>query len=282
MTLDAFIPQEWSSRIQKNLNDKHVYAALLTREYEGDIGDVGDSVRINSIGRINVASYTKNSTSITVQHPIAASQVLPIDQSNYFAFDVDDVDKKQAKPALMDAFAVEAAWSLSDTADADVAAVLSAGVATANILTAATAVGINAGNDDLYNLLVDLGVRLTESNVPLDGRWVVLPPWCEGVLRKDARFVSFGTPENIKNLKNGSIGMAAGLAIHISNNVPVTALAYDVIAGYSGAGAFVEQLNKVEAYRPQSAFSDALKGLHLYGRKVIRPTGLAKVVVTAA
>lgn len=283
MTLDMFIPTEWHDRILANLNDAHVYAALLSREYEGDISQAGDTVRIQSVGRINVATYTKNSTTITVQDPIGASQVLLIDQSNYFAFDIDDIDKRQQKPELMDAFTKEAAWSLADTADADIAAVLSAGVATANILTPATAVGTGATNDDAYELLVDLGVKLTQNNVPKDGRWVVVDPQFEGVLRKDPRFVSFGTDANLAVLKNGEIGRAAGFRILVSNNVPVAnGTDYDIIAGYMGAAAYAEQLNKTEAFRPQGGFSDALKGLHLYGRKVLRPTGLAKVVVTYA
>ena len=283
MTLDMFIPTEWHDRILENLNDEHVYASLLTRDYEGDISQAGDTVRIQSVGRINVATYTKNSTTITVQDPIGASQVLLIDQSNYFAFDIDDIDKRQQKPELMDAFTKEAAWSLADTADADIAAVLSAGVATANILTAATSVGTGATDDDAYELLVDLGVVLTRNNVPKSGRWVVVDPAFEGVLRKDPRFVSFGTSENLATLKNGEIGKAAGFRILVSNNVPVAnGTDYDIIAGYMGAAAYAEQLNKVEAFRPQSGFSDALKGLHLYGRKVLRPTGLAKVVVTYA
>jgi N4-gp56 family major capsid protein len=277
-----FIPTMWEVDILENLNDKHVYAALLTTEYEGTISEAGDTVRIQSVGRITVSPYVKNSTTISIQNPIGASQVLLIDQSNYFAFEIDDVDKRQQTPKLFHEFTAEAAWAIAETADLDVAAVLSAGVATANTLTAATAVGINAGNDDAYKLLVDLDVRLTESNVPRQNRWVVVPPWFEGLLRMDPKFVSFGTSENLKMLKNGLVGTAAGFTIHVSNNVPNSNGAYDIIAGYKGAAAYAEQLNKTEAYRPQDAFSDALKGLHLYGRKVLRPTGLAKVVATAA
>lgn len=283
MSVDMFIPSEWSARILENLNDAHVYAARLTTEYEGEIAQAGDSVRVNSVGRITVATYTKNSTTISIQNPIGASQVIIVDRSNYFAFEIDDIDKRQANVDLMDAYTVEAAWALADTADADLASVLSAGVATANVLTAATAVGTGATNDDAYEILVDLDVKLTTNNVPKAGRWVVVPPWFEGVLRKDPRFVSFGTPQNLATLKNGSVGMAAGFEILVSNNVPVAnGTDYAIIAGYKGAAAYVEQLNKVEAFRPQDAFSDALKGLHLYGRKVLRPTGLAKIVCTAA
>lgn len=282
MTLDMFIPAMWEASILENLNDKHVYAALLTREYEGAISEAGDTVRIQSVGRITVSAYVKNSTTISIQNPIGASQVLVIDQSNYFAFEIDDVDKRQQTPKLFHEFTEEAAWAIAEVADLDIAAVLSAGVASTTTRAAATAVGPDAGNDDAYRILVDLDVLLTNNNVPRSNRWVVVPPWFEGLLRLDPKFVSFGTSENIKNLKNGMIGTAAGFTIHVSNNVPNSGGAYDIIAGYKGAAAYAEQLNKTEAYRPQDAFSDALKGLHLYGRKVLRPTGLAKVVATAA
>lgn len=283
MTLDMFIPQEFSARVLETLANEHVYAALLTREYEGDLRAAGDSVRINTPGDVDVNSYTKGSTTITVQHPIGATQVLVVDQSKYFAVAIDDIDVRQQSPKMLSKYADRAAWKFADTIDSDVASVLSAGVATGNILTAATSVGTGATDDDAYELLVDLGTKLTESNVPKRGRWVVVPPWFEGVLRKDARFVSFGTSENLSMAKNGMIGTMAGFTVHVSNNVPVAnGTDYDIIGGYMEAAAFVQQINKVENYRPQDDFSEAIKGLLLYGRKVLRPTGLVKVVATAA
>lgn len=281
MSLDGFIPQEWSARLLENLRDAHVYAALLTREYEGEIRGAGDSVRIQSVGRPTIASYTKNSTSITPENLTGAAQVLVVDQANYFAFEIDDIDKTQQKPKLMDEFAREAAWALKDTADADIASVLWSGVG--NTLTAATSVGTAAGDDDAYEILVDIAVQMDVQNVPTGNRWVVIPPWFHGMLTKDSRFVSFGTGENLSLLKNGGpITMVQGMKVHVSNNVPTSGSAYRLIAGYPGSAAYAEQIMKTEAYRPENAFSDALKGLHLYGRKVLRPNALVGIEVTQA
>jgi N4-gp56 family major capsid protein len=281
MTLNSAIPQLWSAKIYENLNDIHVYADLLTSDFTGELKGHGSSVRIQTVGRVTINSYTKN-TGITRQNLTNNDVVLVLDQQNYFDFEIDDIDTVQQMPKLFSAYTREAAWGLSDTADADIAAVITAGVATANVLTAATSVGTGAADDDAYELLVDLGVKLTENNVPEAGRWCVIPPWFEGVLRKDPRFVSFGTSENRSTLTNGRIGTAAGFDLRVSNNVPVSGSDYDILAGVSSAGGFVMQMDKVVPYSPEDAFSDALKGLQVYGRKIFDPNRLAKVVATAA
>jgi hypothetical protein len=271
MTLNSVIPQVWSAKLLMNLNDVHVYADLLTREYEGEIKRFGDSVRINTVGRVTISSYTKNTTSLSRETLNSAAQVLIVDQSHYFDFEIDDIDAAQQNPKVMNAFVAEATWGFNDVIDADIASVLSSGAGTTN--TAATSVGTGAGDDDFYEVLVDLGVSLTVQNVPKEGRWVVIAPWMEGMLLKDPRFVSFGTDANGDPLKNGKIGRAAGFDIRVSNNVPLSGSVYTVIA---------EQIRDVEPFRPHDGFSDALKGLLLYGRKVIDPSRLVKVACTQA
>jgi len=282
MTIDNVIPQVWSAKLYKNLNDEHVYADLLTREYEGEVKKAGDSVRIHTVGRVTIRSYTKNTTTLTRERLDAASQVLIVDQAHYFDFEIDDVDGAQQNPKLMSAYTEEASWGFNDVVDADVASVLQAGVATANQLTAATNVGTGAGDDDAYEILVDLGVQLTTQNVPRGGRWVVVPPWFEGMLQKDPRFVSFGTAGNREVLKNGMIGRAAGFEIRVSNNVPLSSTTYTIIAGVKSAAAFVEQIREMEAFRPHDSFGDAMKGLLLYGRKVLDPSRLCSIDVDQA
>jgi len=89
MTIDNVIPQVWSAKLYKNLNDEHVYADLLTREYEGEIKKAGDSVRIHTVGRVTIRDYTKNTTTLTRERLDAASQVLIVDQAKYFDFEID-------------------------------------------------------------------------------------------------------------------------------------------------------------------------------------------------
>ena len=285
MTLSNVNPVIWAGELLLNLNDAHVYAQGFNRSYEGDIADFGDSVKINSIGRVATQTYTRNGSLTGPETLDDAQLVLLIDQAIAVNFEIDDMDKRQQKPKLMAEAMREAAWAFADTADAYLATQLSNGVATANQLTAATSVGTGPTDDDAYELLVDLDVRLTINNVPRgNDRWVVVPPWFEGVLRKDIRFVSFGTQANRENLRGRPVGEAAGFQIYSSNNVPVTASAYTIIAGYTGAATFAEQIpaKSFEPYRPEASFSDAVKALHLYGSKVTRPYALASVVATEA
>ncbi len=140
---------------------------------------------------------------------------------------------------------------------------------------------LNVGSVDAesaYEQLVELGVLLNESNVPMLGRWVVVPPWFHGLLLKDARFVGNGTGYNQAILQGGWVGDAAGFRIHMSNNAPETDGVTAILAGTSAAGAFAEQLVELEAYRLEKNFADALKGLHVYGAKVTQPSALAALL----
>jgi hypothetical protein len=282
VTLDTFIAQVWSANLLENLNDKHVYVSLLNRDFEGEIRASGDSVRINSIGRVTIQNYTKNGTLTAPETLDGDGQVLIVDQAKAFNFEIDDVDQAQGKPAVMSGFMEEAAWGLADVRDDFAAALIVAGVATANKLTAATSVGVGASDNDAYGILVDLDVQLTINNTPSGGRWAVVPPWFHGVLRKDPRFVSFGTGENRGTLKNGVIGQVANLTIHQSNNVPVSGSDYTIVAGHASCGTFAAQITDVEGFRPEASFGDAMKGLDLYGAKLTRPQQVASIVATAA
>jgi hypothetical protein len=159
---------------------------------------------------------------------------------------------------------------------------------TGNRLTART-LGVGAGDDDAYETLVDLSTKLREQDVTGE-MYVIVPPWFTGLLQKDARFTNYGTSQNLAVLTNGKIGKAAGFEIMESNNLSgVTAgtLAvvggpYTLLACVKDAATFAEQIDKIEAFRPQDGFNDAVKGLHLYGSKVTRPYALASVAVTQA
>ena len=276
MSVDRFIPSLWAASLLENLNDSHVAVNLCNRNYEGDIDQMGDTVRITSIGRVTIADYVNTTTSITPETLDDSQQVLTIDQAKYFAFEVDDVDARQVRDdgALMDVAMRDAAWGLGDAADTSVLAAMQAQADTGNAL-GAMIIGDGA-NDDAYENLVDLAVKLDTNNVPRAGRWCVIPPFYHGWLQKNANFVSYGTQANREDLENGIIGAAAGMRIVVSNNLPSAGAGRNyVIAGHADGVTYAEQINSVEGYRPESAFSDAVKGLHLYGYKITRPYVLA-------
>jgi hypothetical protein len=300
VSISLFNQTLWAKAIQANLNKKHVFASVFNRQYEGQAKQ-GGTVKILSIGRVTVKNYTRNAgaggsaaspTIAGIDRPevlIASAMFLDIDQAKYFNFEVDDIDKAQQSTMVMGPATKEAAYALANAADLYAGTVLQQGVATANILTPET-VGTGAGDGDAYEILVNLKVKLKENDVDDSGLWVVVPPWFVGMLEKDVRFTNYGTAANRETLENGKIGRAAGFEIFESNNISGSTAgtlatpggAHTVIAGTRDAATWAEQLDKVEAFRPQDGFNDALKGLHVYGAKVTRPYALASIEVTAA
>lgn len=276
MAFTNFIPEVWSARLLEHLDNVHVYSALLNRDYEGDIRAYGDTVHINQIGDIAINDYTGEDLAAPEELDSTMME-LKIDQAKYFNFQVKDIDNAQSNPKVVDAAMQRASYNINDVIDNYLAGLLLAGVKSGSTITAQTLTSANA-----YDYLVDLGVLLNEHNVPMLGRWVVIPPWFHGLLLKDERFVGNGTGYNQAILQGGWVGDAAGFRIHLSNNVPESADSYSVIAGTNAAGSFAEQLVELEAYRLEKNFSDGLKGLHVYGAKVTQPDGLAVLKCTKA
>lgn len=279
MALD-FIPTVWAARLLVALEKSLVYGQtnVCNRDYEGEIRASGNTVKIASIGDVTVDDYTKDSDIGDPETLTDAEQSLLIDQAKYFNFYVDSVDRAQQNVNVLDEAMRRASWSLRDYADTFLAVAMEAAVLTGN------KIGSNATpkvptKDDAYEYLVDLGVLLDEANVPIDGRFVVVPAWFHGLLLKDERFVNTGTRRSDAALRNGEVGEAAGFSILKSNNVLNTAGAkYKIIAGHSIATSYVEQIVDVQTYKPEKRFGDAVKGLHVYGAKVVRPTALAMLI----
>lgn len=277
MAVDGFRPEIWSAAILSNLNNELVYAALCNRDYEGDIQQAGDTVHITSIGAVSTRAYTEL-TSITWDEVADTQQDLLIDQKRYFALKVDDVERKQALPFLDEATR-EAAYALRDNADGVVSAAMYAAVnGTGNDLGAKTAdISDNTG----YGILVDLATTLDRDNAPSDNRWVVVSPELHGALLQDNRFIDASASGSTDALRNGFIGRAAGFNVFKSNQTPdPTASTYAVIAGHPSATCYADQILETEAIRLQDFFGDGVRGLHVFGVKVVRPTCLAMASVT--
>lgn len=275
MAITNFVPEVWSATLLSSLKKSLVFAGpgVVNRDYEGEIRNSGDTVNITSISRPTVATYTKNSTTITPETLTDAGRTLLIDQAKYFAFQIDDIDKRQAANggAVMTEAAVEAAYSLADTADQYVAGLYTGAdagnlISTVSITTAALAV----------TNLINLKVKLDNANVPTQGRYVIVPPWYHGLLLGSDLFVRMDASGTTDGLRNGMVGRAFGFDVLVSNNcINVTGDDWIVQAGHPSAISYAEQISSVEGYRWQSAFSDAVRGLHLYGSKLTRSNAIA-------
>lgn len=278
MAITTFIPEVWSARLLSHLDKNLVYANLINRDYEGEIAEFGDTVHINQIGNITVKEYTKNSDIADPEQLDTSEQTLVIDKGDYFNFFVDDVDKAQARAELMDSAMQRASYGLADNTDKYVASLLSAGSIVSGLGTNSTPISIN--KDNAYEYMIKIKTALDKENVPTIGRWIVVPPEFEGLMLLDNRFASADGVKAEDRLVNGLVARAAGFDIYVSNNVPNTSNSkYKIIAGTKMACTFADQILKTEAYRPESKFADAIKGLHVYGGKLTRANTVA--VLTA-
>ncbi|MEQ8834280.1 MAG: P22 phage major capsid protein family protein [Miltoncostaeaceae bacterium] len=272
MSVDTFRPEVWAAELLLELRNRLVYGSVANRQYEGEIRDYGDTVNINSISRPTVATYTPNSTTITPEQLTTAQRKLLIDQAKYFAFEIDDVDARQVRGDLIPQAMSESAYALSDVADGYIASLYVDAQAANTISATAVTSGAIA-----YSQLNKLRTKLDEASVPKSGRWAILPPWYVELLLEDDRLVRLDASGSQEGLREGMVGRMLGFDIWESNNTPTLDSGDDsvVVAGYPGAISYAEQIAKVEAYRPEDGFADAVKGLHLYGAKVVRPDGIA-------
>ena len=276
----TFIPTVWAARLLMALDKSLVYGQsdVSNRDYEGEIRSAGNTVKIASVGDVTIGDYAQNTDISDPQELTDSALTLEIDQQKYFHFYVDGIDRAQQNVNILDEAMRRSAWKLRDVADSFLAGSMAAAVTGGNTLGTALA-PIVPTKDNAYEYLVDLGVLLDEANTPIEGRFVVVPAWFHGLLLKDERFIKAGTMRSDDALRNGEVGEAAGFSILKSNNVPnVSGEQYKIIAGHSIATAYVEQVVDLQTYKPEKRFGDAVKGLHVYGGKVVRAANLAMMI----
>lgn len=285
MSIINFRPEIWSATLLTALRKALVYAGptVVNRDYEGEIRDAGDTVRITSISDPTISTYTPNSTSVSPEELSDAARTLLVDQCKYFAFYVDDVDARQAAGNVMPEAMSRAAYKLADVVDQYVAGFYTGAIAANTVASSGSPQDVFTTVTDAYDkVLVPLRTKLSRANVPTAGRYVIVSPEFHSKLLLDNRFIKVNEAGTEEGLRNGMVGRAAGFDILESNNVPNPSGNVHVIqAGVSMAVSFAEQINKTEAYRPEAKFADAVKGLALYGGKLLRPDCIGVAYVNA-
>lgn len=285
MAIQNATPTVWAGAILNALDTSLVYGnpEVINSDYEGDIQEAGDTVRIVTVGDVTISDYSKNTDLAAPEALTDAALNLAITQQKAFNFFVDDIDKVQNKPKLFDEASRRAGYSLRKVMDSYIAS-LYTDIASGNFIGSDASPKADLGTaGKAYEYLVDLSTKLDETDTPDENRWVVVPSWFHGWLEKDARFTGYGTAANRAALQNGKIGEAAGFTVLKSNQVPTSSGdKFKVIAGHSMGWSRAQQILKVVPYNPERRFGDALKGLHVYGAKVIRPNNLACLVANRA
>ncbi len=286
MSVNNFIPEIWSAAVfdifQKNL----VYGGLANTDYQGEIRQYGDTVRINEIGDITINAYTKNSTTaITIQELADSQQVLTIDRARYWGFKLDDLDQAQTNPKLMSKAMERAAYNLKDETDSYLATLMSTGnffQGTNSTELGSTVTALSAASTAVVVAFSWYDRIMNQNNVPTNGRWIVVPPAIAQQL-VNARIIAETANSQVMNEGTKSIGNFYGFDVFVSNNCyGVPSSQWHVIAGHSAGLTFAGQLTKVEAYRDQNSFSDVVRGLYVYGAKITRPNAIIKGVLTSS
>lgn len=285
MAVTSFIPEVWAAALLTTLEEHHVAAqdGIVNRDYEGEISEYGDTVQIGTLSDPTIGQYARNSTDLSSPEVLTTSHdTLVIDQADYFNFLLDDLDRVQVRDAgqLVSKAAQRAAIGLRAEVDTYLFGLMAAGVSTSNPDNLLDPEDIDSP-DEAFRLLRKLRMTLNKSDVPMDGRWVVVSPELETIFLGDNRFLDASAYGTNTPIMNGEIGRAVGFRILVSNNLPqgfpgsTPEVSNYVIAGHSMATTYAEQISKVEALRSQKAFADVVRGLHLYGAKVVRPECLA-------
>lgn len=266
MSYNNFVPKIWAKQINRELERAMVFAEDCNRQYEGDVRQMGDTVKVLGVGKPTITKQVGGS--IVLKDPEAVEDTsvdMVINRVAYFNYLVDDIDRRQAVGGLMDALSAESSEGTANAMDEDIAAL--AGSADApKLYKTTTAITVD-------NILkqIDLGVqKLMENDVKPETKIVItVPPWFKTILRQ--AYVQLDT-NNSAMLKNGRVGQYDNVIVKMSNNCHRNSdNGHDIMLRTQRAVAFANPMTHVEPYRPEKRFADAVKGFVLYGTKIVRP-----------
>lgn len=302
-----FSPTLFSQRVLNFFRTASVVEGITNNDYYGELGSYGDTVRVILEPEITVSAYTRGQT--VTSEALADNEItLEISQANKFQFQVDDIEMKlshvnweslatgSATYALKNAYDKEVLAYMADSAQADSYLADSATADgridqvadQATAIAAPISLGFGGGAEvDPLNLLSRMSLVLDENEVPEEGRYVVVSPrFMEILARTDSKLLSSDYNQGEGGLKNGLVmtGKLRGFSIYKTNNAPKhTSGAGDlIVAGHMSAVATVSSIDKVEKIRSETTFADIVRGLHVYGRGVVRPESLVVAAVTYA
>lgn len=274
MALSHLIPEVWSAQILESFRNATIWAGIVNRQYEGE-AKRGNTVHIPGITDVTVKDYKAANRTTTAEAVTDTGIDLLINQEKAFDFYVDDIDKAQAVTSVMDAYTNSAAAGLVTDSDTFLAALA---------VTGGTAVTPAAEAEDgasAWNTIRDLRKALSKAKVPQDNRVLVVNAEFSALLEEnDAKIMSADTSGSTDGLRNAVIGNLLGFTVYNSENLPTTDKP-QAVAFHKSALAYASQIEQVEGLRAENKFADRLRGLHVYGGKVIQPTAIAVYTHTA-
>ena len=288
-----FIPEIYSKKVQIALRKAAVAEAVCNTDYMGEISSFGDTVNIIKEPQISVADYTRGLT-VTSTDLTDQELVLTVDQAKSFSFKIDDLEKRFSHVNFQAIAADNAAYALRDAMDSNILAAISAGAtATTGMGTTSTPIdiGFGSGEVDPLNQMSLAAKELDEANAPEDGRWfVAAPEWYNALSNSASKLLSVDFNAGQGSIRNGLVasGLLRGFSMYKSNNLPTndlsgaspagSATAPVALFGHMSSTAAASSMNKVETVRDTGTFSDIVRGLMVWGRKVLRPEVAGKII----
>ena len=264
-----FIPEVFSKLLQAKFYSKSILPEISNTDYEGEISGQGDKVIIRTVPAVTINDYTG---SITTQELTTAKIEMLIDKAKYYSFKVDDVLAAQADINMLDGASTDASEGMRIAVETEVLAGAVTGATTIGAQTDVTTANI------LENILT-MSKQLDELNIPEEGRFIVLSPEYISMLKQSELRQAYLTGDATSPLRNGLVGMIDRFKVFQSNMVYTPASGTDagythVLAGHPKALSFASQFTNTETVRMESTFGDQVRGLKVYGSKVIVPNAL--------
>jgi len=287
-----FIPEIYSKKVQIALRKAAVEEAICNTDYMGEISNFGDTVNIIKEPQIAVADYTRGlavtSTNLTDQE-----LVLTIDQAKSFSFKLDDLERRFSHVNFQAVASDNAAYALRDAMDSNILTAIRAGATvTTGMGTTGTPIdiGFTGSKVDPLNQMALAAKELDEANAPEEGRWfVAAPEWYNALSNSSSKLLSVDFNAGQGSIRNGLVasGLLRGFQMYKSNNLPTndlsganpagSATAPVALFGHISATSAASSMNKVETIRDTGTFSDIVRGLMVWGRKVLRPEIVGKI-----
>ena len=289
-----FLPSVYSKKVLNFFRKASVVEAITNTDYAGEISAFGDSVKIIKEPTISVSDYTRGSDT-TATKLTDQELTLVVDSAKAFKFIVDDIESNMSHVNWKEVASSSAAYALKDSYDAAVIASMFSGLSSSSpdhVLGADNATDLGAGvydgtgNIDLgqsgetdpLDLLARMARLLDEQNVPEEGRWFLASPdFYEVLSQSSSKLLSVDYNAGQGSIRNGlvSSGKLRGFDMYKSNNIAATSnAAGKCMAGHMSAVATANTILSTEVIRDPSSFGDIVRGLHVYGAKVLRSEAL--------
>ena len=273
-------PAIYSQKVLKFFRTASVVEDITNTDYAGEIENFGDTVKIIKEPTITVSSYTRGSV-LSPQDLQDDQLTLVVDQGNAFAFKVDDIEERQSHVNWESLATSSGAYALKTEFDTNVVAAMVSGAGTTvGSDGSGQDVGFGSGEVDPVNILANHARRLNSNDVPEENRWFLAPPqfWEQAGQTSSKLMDSSVTGDGASPLRNGKIhaGKIQGFSCYMTNNFAASSTSnyYKVLSGHMSAVATASHIAKTEVVRDPDSFADIVRGLHVFGRKVIRSKAL--------